>query len=114
MFYRAIITKTGATSPKKNDFTFFDEIVETFKNRKDLENYLENHYGKNLLENCNNYEPIYRDKFDNNGDIKETNQVGFTYHFWDKDWSHNTKAWWERDWIEIQKIDQNVEYPLNN
>jgi hypothetical protein len=40
---------------------------------------------------------------------KEINNVsietGFTHSFWNKDWSHNTKSWFQTDWIMINKIE---------
>lgn len=33
-----------------------------------------------------------------------THQVGFLKFFWNKDWSHNSKSWWQEDWITFRKV----------
>lgn len=46
---------------------------------------------------------IYEDDSKGNSFI-----VGFTHSFWNKDISHNSKSWFQTDWISIKKITEEI------
>ncbi len=31
--------------------------------------------------------------------------VGFTISYWNSDVSHNSKSWWQTDWVNIERLD---------
>lgn len=31
--------------------------------------------------------------------------IGFTVSYWNKDISHNSKSWWQTDWVNIERLD---------
>ncbi len=35
--------------------------------------------------------------------VGDSTPVGFLHSFWNKDWSHNSKNWFQTDWITIEK-----------
>ncbi|RPI56474.1 MAG: hypothetical protein EHM49_00330 [Deltaproteobacteria bacterium] len=34
----------------------------------------------------------------------ETQEVGFLHSFWNRDVSHNSKSWYQTDWISIYEV----------
>lgn len=89
MHYNLAITETGRISLKDIPRTF-NTIIETHKTIKEVKNSLIERYGKL---------PNKRNK------IYIANRViGFTYSFWNQDISHNSKKWFQTDWIEIRKV----------
>ena len=74
---------------------YSDVITETFKSMNELKEFLVDRYGH--VPGGRN--KIYRDKAD--GSAQE---VGFLYSFWNKDWSHDSKSWYQTDWIEATNV----------
>ena len=72
-------------------------ITETFKSMNELKEFLIDRYGH--VPGGRN--KIYRDKAD--GSVQE---VGFLHSFWNKDWSHNSKSWYQTDWIEATNVSE--------
>lgn len=94
MYYELTINETTRNS-LKSEAQFFNTIKESFGTVLDIKDFLIDHYGK-LPKGKGK---IYRDS--KNGQIQE---VGFMHSFWNRDISHNSKAWFQTDWIEICKI----------
>ena len=94
--YKLIIVETGQTRPGGEDATIFNEDVTSHKTLQDVKDYLFRRYDKHIKPR----RKIYVDT--NNG----TKQAGWRYSFWNKDWSHNSKCWFQTDWIELWKVHQ--------
>lgn len=94
MFYTLLITETGRDC-LKNEPSMFNLIKKNFGDLAKVKSYLILHYGK--MPGGKN--KIYRDKKD--GTAQE---VGFLHSFWSSDISHDSKAWYQTDWIEVQEI----------
>jgi hypothetical protein len=94
MYYKIRIDETGRNSPK-DQAQRFNVIEECVNSLEDVKIFLINQYGK--IPGKKN--KIYID--DKNGKSKE---VGFLHSFWNKDCSHNSKKWFQTDWITITEI----------
>jgi hypothetical protein len=90
--YKIKITETGRHN-LKTAATFFN-IKETFSfvTLEEINAFLVNRYGK--MPSKRN--KVYVD--DKDGNAKE---IGFTHSYWNNDISHNSKKWYQTDWIEI-------------
>jgi len=94
------ITETACNSPRDmGNCSIFNRIVKKRENREEIEKFLTEHYGKPL--NSKNKRPIFVDKKDGS-----TEQVGFLYSFWNRDVSHNSKNWFQTDWIEVCEVEE--------
>lgn len=101
-YYELEIVETGRDSLKadpESDY-FFNQIRETMKTEEEAANYLMERYGKQL--NFEKLRPIYQDDKDG-----KTHQVGYLYSYWNKDISHNSKSWYQTDWITVVKVTRN-------
>ncbi len=86
------ITETARKSTHQSEAATFNAIHKTFHNMEQLTTFLKLRYGR--IPNGRN--KIYRDT-----DVKTADVVGFTYSYWEQDWSHNSVKWFQTDWIEI-------------
>ena len=79
----------------------FNTIHKTFENTDLLKKYLIDRYGK--MPNGRN--KIYRD-------LKEGGSivVGFIHSFWNNDCSHNSRKWFQSDWIEFYEQHTEINY----
>ena len=93
--YEVVITET-ARNTLKEEPQCFNQIKKVFKNVEEIKAFLKDRYGKIPKIRENN--KIYVDTKDG-----KTNMVGFTYSFWNRDISHNSKAWYQTDWITIDE-----------
>lgn len=93
MYYELTINET-ARNHLKEEPRLFSTIQESFGTVSDIKDFLVDCYGKLPRGQAK----IYRDK---NGQSQE---IGFMHSFWNRDISHNSKAWYQTDWIEICKI----------
>jgi hypothetical protein len=91
MYYQLTIDETGRNSLKTKP-QFFNAIVKDFGSIIDIENFISDRYGK-IPKGKNK---IYRD-----GENGRSQEVGFMHSFWNRDISHNSKAWYQTDWICI-------------
>ena len=101
MYYKIIIDETARNRPAddiENDRMFNRDVI-TVKTLEEVKTKLIERYGKLP----NRKRKIYVD--DDNGNAKE---VGFLYSFWNKDWSHNSKSWFQTDWITIKECKEKV------
>ncbi|MFA5380247.1 MAG: hypothetical protein WC455_31080 [Dehalococcoidia bacterium] len=88
------ITSTGRNFLKEAA-TIFDHKSKMFSDIAEVKLYLADKYGK-MPKGRNK---IYRDKKDGSSIT-----VGFLYSFWNQDWSHNSKKWYQTDWLEFKTI----------
>ena len=75
--------------------TFFNEFETVVDSLKAVREFLTDRYGR--IPHMRN--KIYVDDKDGNPKV-----IGFLYSFWNKDWSHNSKSWFQTDWIEIREV----------
>ncbi len=92
-YYKLVIEETTQNTLKDKPikfnklFLYFDEI-------KEVEEYLIKRYRK--LPKITNNNKIYTEDKNN-----KSVEIGFTYSYWNNDISHNTKKWFQTDWICI-------------
>lgn len=94
MYYQLEITETARNS-LKDEAIIFNIETKNFSSTEDIKQYLIDRYGR--LPGGRN--KIYRDN-----KAREAVEVGFCHSFWEKDISHNSKAWFQTDWIEISEV----------
>lgn len=95
-YYKLTIAETGRDTLKDEPY-FFNEDVSQHPNLEAIKEALEERYGKipRILKN----NLVYIDLKDG-----ETIPIGFTYSYWNKDISHNSKSWYQTDWISITSV----------
>lgn len=98
MYYKLTIDETARNNPKLDvdEDTRFNQIVETFKTLDDVKGYLQSRYSGIPKRTRNIFSDSHSDK-----------PIGFLHSFWNKDWSHNSKSWWQTDWIIITEVNEN-------
>ena len=100
-YYQILISETSRSCPaKREENHIFNEVEKKFETYKEAKEFLIEKYGKNPFSSKRNRQEkgIFID-------TKEgTKQIGIHYSFWNKDWSHNSKSWWQTDWIELHKV----------
>lgn len=96
-FYVVEIAETARPSPRSDEKeqSLFNKITEKFKTLDEAKAYLTDRYGKRY-QNC---QPIYVDLKDGS-----TVEVGFIRSYWNKDYSHHGKSWWQTDWVSVYEI----------
>jgi hypothetical protein len=90
----------------KGELQIFNKFTISCNNEKEVIEYLINRYGKLPK----GKRKIYIDIIENNYDIKETKEIGFLHSFWNDDLSHNSKKWFQTDWITFDEV---TEKPIN-
>lgn len=88
-YYELKITETARNCPNAES-SQFNIIREQFGTKEQIKGFLTERYGK--IPNGKN--KIYID------DLRESKIIGFLYSFWNKDWSHASKSWFQTDWVE--------------
>lgn len=92
------ITKTACNSLKEINKSYtFNKITEYFETKEDAKKYLQERYGKKDFSKCR--------KVYSGSDV----EIGFVHSFWNKDYSHNSKSWYQTDWVCI--VEQ-IETPI--
>lgn len=95
------IVCTGRNSLKEKPYNF-DEIEKYFKSIGEVQEFLIEQYGRM---------PAGRNKvFVDKAEGGEPIVVGFTHSFWNRDISHDSKPWYQTDWITATHV---VETPVN-
>ena len=94
MYYKLQIDETGRNSLKEQ-VSFFNIIIEKFKELPEVKNYLAERYGKI---------PKGRNKIYQDTKQGESLEIGFTHSFWNQDVSHNSKSWFQTDWVSISEV----------
>ena len=94
--YQLQITETGSERPTGHleNATIFNDIFEDFETIEAAREYLIDRYGK-MPRGC---KKIYVDS------AEGAKVVGFLHSFWNKDYSHDTKNWFQTDWVSLQSI----------
>ena len=85
------ITETGRNSLKEQAKIFNHETLYA-KDRKEAKQVISEHYGRM---------PNKRNKIYIDDEIGNSKECGFTYSFWNRDISHDSKPWFQTDWIQI-------------
>jgi len=98
-YFEVVIVKTARNHLRQELYTFDSERVR-FKSIAEVKEFLKDKYGR--IPHRKN--KIYVDNEEGN-----PQEVGFTYSFWDRDISHNSKAWYQTDWITIEKVEEKRE-----
>jgi len=93
-YYKVEITETARNSPKDNieDDCVFNRAEEICSDLDLVKQFLTDHYGK--IPSMKR--KIYRDP--------DAEEIGFIHSFWNRDISHDSKAWWQTDWVCITKV----------
>lgn len=94
MYYQLEITET-ARDHLKQEATIYNIETEDFGSIDDIKQHLIDRYGRM---------PGGRNKIYRDNKAGEATEVGFCHSFWDDDISHNSKAWYQTDWIEIKEV----------
>ncbi len=102
-YFEVVIDETARNTPK-DESRYFNSFTEKFKSFEEVKEYIIDRYGK-IPKGKNK---IYQD---NAVDSKGNNvQVGFMYSFWNKDISHNSKKWYQTDWIVVKEIQRKATF----
>jgi hypothetical protein len=96
MYYKLVISETGRNFLKEEPH-IFNEIIEMFSKKEDIDLYLLDRYGKKP----NGRKKIYVDTKDGKPKV-----VGFLHSFWNQDVSHNSKKWYQTDWICVSEVNE--------
>lgn len=99
MMIKLVIDCTGRSSLKEKP-QLFEEFSELFGSIEEAQEFLVDRYGKM---------PAGRNKIyiDRNG---KPEVVGFTHSYWNSDISHNSKPWYQTDWVSATYV---VEVPVD-
>ncbi len=89
-YFTLLINETSRNS-LHDESTLFNVFEEDFDTLQELKSFLKDRYGKI---------PAGKKKIHADTD-KGIKEVGFLHSFWNKDVFHNSKAWYQTDWIEV-------------
>lgn len=118
MYYKILIDETITEKETNQEGEVFyksicfNKIEEKFGTFEEVLKYLKDRYYTLKLSNINKTENgVYID--DNKGTSK---QIGFICNYWNKDISHNSKSYKQKDWIVITEVKEDYlkEDVLNN
>jgi hypothetical protein len=79
----------------------FDRNTSHFASLDELKESLKERYGK--LPKRNGRNAVYVDTKEG-----KSERIGFTYSFWNRDISHDSKSWFQTDWITVSRIEEMV------
>ncbi len=100
-YYKVHITETGRNKltygPKPDEI--FNEFSEEFMTLESVKEFIIIRYGK--LPGMER--KMYTD--DVNGERME---IGFLHSYWNKDISHDSKSWYQTDWVTITSITEHL------
>lgn len=85
------ITQTAKSNPR-DDYGAYNDERHIVKDMAEAKAWLKERYG-----NCKR-SYIYQDTKSG-----ETKRVGYIYHFRNSDISHNSKSWYQQDWVTFLK-----------
>lgn len=92
-FYEVSITMTGKSMGRtQENFSTFDRQEKRFKTLDKVKAYLKETYG-----NCKRVK-MYQDT------DKGSEAIGWIYCFKNKDYSHDSKPWYQQDWIDVEEM----------
>lgn len=90
-YFKITIDETAKNNLKDESHRFNQETI-ICNDLKDVSTKLIKRYGRL---------PKMKNKVYCNTIKGESTVIGFTYSFWNKDWSHNSKSWYQTDWVVI-------------
>ena len=105
-YYKLIIDQTAKDSPKETEREgdCFNRLTREFDTYEELNEWLYQTYEiKDMLDK--DYRGVYID--DENG---KTKKICILYSYWNKYCSHNSKIWWQTDWIVAYKVEEKRTY----
>lgn len=100
MYYKLTIDETSRNTLKDEDAQRFNKDVQTFKTLEEVKQAIIDKYGKIPERKISN--TIYNDSKPGEPII-----VGFLHSFWNKDYSHNSKSWYQTDWVTVTEVTEN-------
>ena len=90
------INQTSKTNPQDHGGGYiFNTEKEYFGTIEEAKNFLLEYYDIKTLPK----KYIYRDN-----EQGEAKKVGYIKNYWNKDFSHDSKKWYQTDWIEIKEV----------
>ena len=92
-YYEVSVLHTGKPVGSKEDYTTFDDSEKTFFTIKEVKEHLSVTYSK-----CKRVKMFVDTK---DGKTKHT---GYIYCFKNNDISHDSKMWYQQDWVSINEI----------
>ena len=99
MYYKINIDETSRQNLKEETDNLFNQEEEKFKTLKECKDFLVERYTEKKIKNAIKKERIvYKDT------KQGTKPIGFLISFWNKDYSHNTKSWYQTDWVTITEV----------
>ena len=98
MYYKVRITETGRNSLKE-EASIFNVENQSFKTLEDATAYLKDRYGS--IPKLKEGNTIYEDR---PGGVPVA--VGFLKSYWNKDISHNSKSWYQTDWVIVSGVNE--------
>jgi hypothetical protein len=94
------ITETGRSNTKE-DPSIFNEDHMSFKTIDEMKSFLMDRYGKI---------PKGKNKVFVDGNDGNPVCIGFLHSFWNQDWSHASKKWYQTDWITFYEQETSKKY----
>lgn len=95
-YFELVIQHSAADRPG-GESSIFDQTVERYAEKWAVLKGLEERYGR--VPGGRN--KIYVDDQDGNA-----RAVGFLHSFWNSDISHNSKKWFQTDWITVYEVER--------
>ena len=94
IYYNLRIAETARSSLKEEP-SLFNVITKKFNKKDRVRDYLKERYGRM---------PSMKNKIYVDDEEGHQTEVGFTYSFWNTDFTHNSKSWFQTDWITLEKV----------
>ena len=92
--YEVEVIETGRNC-LRDEPSIFNNVHERFNSLEDVKEFFIEKYGK-MPKGRNK---VYVDNTDGS-----SQEIGFVHSFWNKDWSHNSKSWFQTDWVCVNKL----------
>jgi hypothetical protein len=92
------VTQVGASAPGREQ-SVFNEKRETFPTMEDALAWLEDCFGIKRPKRIHYRNSVFVDSSD--GGVR---RIGFLVSRWNSDCSHNSKAWWETNWVSFRAL----------
>ena len=109
MFYELEIKCTSGNNPKDlaEEPMLFDTREFRANTIEEIVEYLDENYSQVNWRTALKKNKVYIDT-----KAGEQIHVGFTISYWNSDCSHNSKKWYQQDWIELHKV--SYEHGIND
>jgi len=90
------ITSTGAPL-FSSEYRRFDDDSKSFGTVEEARAYIKERYAN-----------VKKDKMYRDGPDGKAIEIGWVYHFRNKDYSHNGESWNQQDWVEIREVTEST------